>query len=114
AGGVWTTLPKWHTPPLRLAGPEPGAQTVAIPFVAVLTGILREDLGKVGLKTIKLFAGRKDIGGEDIDISHRPMEQCADDRLRDPRRGVLRARPAPTADVARGAPAPRQEGNTAP
>ncbi|EEW56581.1 hypothetical protein SCH4B_4756 [Ruegeria sp. TrichCH4B] len=114
AGGVWTALPDWHAPPFRPAGLEPGTKTVAKPFVAGSARILGNDLGSTGFKAIQLFARREDIRGEDIDVSHRPVEQRADDRLGDPRRGVLRARPAPTADITCRAPAPGQEGNATP
>ena len=114
AGGVWTALPDWHAPPFRPSGLEPGTKTVAKPFVAGLARILGNDLGSTGFKAIQLFARREDIRSEDIDVSHRPVEQCADDRFWDARRGVLRARPAPTADITCRAPTPGQEGNAAP
>src|SRR5690606_27600934 len=107
-------LPERHAPPFCPTGLKPGTKTVAKPFVAGLARILDNDLGSTGFKAIQLLARREDIRGEDIDVSHRPVEQRADDRFGNARRGVLRARPAPTADIACRAPTPGQKGNAAP
>ena len=82
--------------------------------MAALTAIVGDNSGATRFKAVQLFSRRKNIGGVDIDVPHRPMEQRADDRLRDTGCRILRTRPAPAADIACRAPTPRQEGNAAP